>query len=245
MRGDREASSKTRITAKNVVVSSITFAVRHHLALSENKATVIEIMNPRRATAEMAAAMDSIVSMNRTSTLPIASDAYSKSFRLLQAQNGGDEKAIRDMLNEEVRTWNAGDAVGYSRHFTDDCTFTNNSWHVFQGAESLRAKACKDLIGEKGLLKQLTKALVEIFHGEFRGTALKQEVVSIKFVRPEVAIVETLTTVSNFPGPVPAGVHADENGAIHTRLLQVFIKSRDDWKIATYHNVDVKETPPK
>ena len=148
------------------------------------------------------------------------------SFRVLQAQNGGDEKTIRDMLNEEVRTWNAGDAVGYSRHFADDCTFTNIRGMFFTGQ------------------KEFEQRHAAIFHGVFRGTALKQEVVSIKFVRPEVAIVETLTTVSNFPGPVPAGVHADDNGAIHTRLLQVFVKSGDDWKIATYHNVDLKNAPP-
>jgi uncharacterized protein (TIGR02246 family) len=45
--------------------------------------------------------------------------------RGLQAQTGADEKTIRDMLNEEVNTWNASDALGFSRHFTDDCTFTN------------------------------------------------------------------------------------------------------------------------
>ena len=149
------------------------------------------------------------------------------SFRLLQAQDGEDEKAIRDMLTEEVRTWNAGDAAGYSRHFADDCTFTNIRGMFFKGQKAFEQRH------------------VEIFRGEFRGTALKQDVVSIKFVRPEVAIVETLTTVSNFSGPVPAGVHADDGGAIHTRLLQVFVKSGDDWKIATYHNVDLKSAPPK
>lgn len=149
------------------------------------------------------------------------------SVNVLQAQTSTDEKTIRDMLNQEVTTWNAGDAVGYSQHCTDDCTFTNVRGMFFKGQKAFEQRHA------------------EIFRGEFRGTVLKQEVVSIKFLRPDVAVVETLTTVSNFPGPVPAGVHADENGAIHTRLLQIFVKSGGEWKIATYHNVDLKVAPPK
>ena len=51
-------------------MKSISFAVRHHLALRENRAIVVTIMSPRKATAEMAAAMDSIVSMNRINYAP-------------------------------------------------------------------------------------------------------------------------------------------------------------------------------
>ena len=64
-------SSRTRIPAMTTDERSISCAVRHHFGLRENKATVIEIMNPRRAAAEMPAATDSIVSMNRTTTLPL------------------------------------------------------------------------------------------------------------------------------------------------------------------------------
>lgn len=146
---------------------------------------------------------------------------------ILRAQTSPDETVIRKMLDEEISTWNAGDAVAYSRHFTPDCTFTNIRGMFFKGQ------------------KAFEKRHIEIFRGEFRGTKLDQKVVSLKFVRPDVAIVETLSTVSNFPGPVPAGVHADEHGAIHTRLMQVFVKSGTDWQIATYHNVDLKGAPPE
>lgn len=146
---------------------------------------------------------------------------------VLQAQTNPDETTIRKMLNGEVASWNAGDAVAYSRHFTPDCTFTNIRGMFFKGQKAFEERHA------------------EIFHGEFRGTKLDQNVVSIHFVRPDVAIVETLTTVSNFPGPVPPGVHADDHGSIHTRLMQVFVKSGADWQIATYHNVDLKGAPPE
>ena len=144
---------------------------------------------------------------------------------ILQAQPNPDETTIRKMLDEEVATWNAGDAVAYSRHFTSDCTFTNIRGMFFKGQKSFEDRHA------------------EIFRGEFRGTKLQQEVVSINFIRPDVAIVETLTTVSNFPGPIPSGIHADNNGWIHTRLMQIFVRSGADWQIATYHNVDLKGAP--
>ena len=106
---------------------------------------------------------------------------------VLRAQQHPDESAIRTILNQEVATWNAGDAIGYSRPFTADCTFTNIRGMFFKGQKAFEERH------------------VDIFRGEFRGTVLNQDVVSINFVRPDVAIVETLTTVSNFLGPVPPG----------------------------------------
>ena len=61
----------------------------------------------------------------------------------------------------------------------------------------------------------------------------------MKFVRPEVAIVETLQTIMGFQKLLP-GTSADAKGRLHTRLLQVMVKDGGEWKIAAYHNVDVK-----
>ncbi len=81
----------------------------------------------------------------------------------------------------------------------------------------------------------------EIFKGQFRETVLQLDVVSLRFVRPDVAVVDALTRVSGFSkaGPPPV-VHADAKGRLRTRLLQVLVKDGDDWKIVVYHNVDVK-----
>jgi uncharacterized protein (TIGR02246 family) len=84
-----------------------------------------------------------------------------------------------------------------------------------------------------------------IFKGEFRGTSLKQETVSLRFIRPDVAIAETLTWVSGFSkaGP-PPGTQLDANGRLRTRLLQVLKKDGGVWKIVVYHNVDIKPGVP-
>ena len=66
-------------------------------------------------------------------------------------------------------------------------------------------------------------------------------IVSLRFIRSDVAIAETLTWVSGFSkaGP-PPGVQLDANGRLRARLLQVLKKDGGEWKTVVYHNVDVK-----
>ena len=97
---------------------------------------------------------------------------------MANAQSGPDEAAIRSILEEEVTTWNKGDADAYSRHFAAEGTFTNILGLFFTGHEAFRARH------------------EEIFKGTFRGTVLRQDIVSLKFVRPDVVVVETLASVS-------------------------------------------------
>lgn len=139
------------------------------------------------------------------------------------AQGKPDETAIRSILQEEVAAWNKGDAQLYSQHFATDGTFTNILGMFFTGHQSFLDRHD------------------EIFKGMFRGTVLRQDVVSLRFVRPEAAVVETLTWISGFSasGP-PSGSHLDVKGRLRTRLLQVMLKEAGEWKIAVYHNVDIK-----
>ena len=145
----------------------------------------------------------------------------------IRAQNNPDETAIRQILDSEVTTWNKGDTDGYSRHFAADGTFTNIRGMFFTGHQEFRDRH------------------EAIFKGEFRGTSLKQEIVSLRFIGPDVAIGETLTWVSGFPkaGP-PPGTPVDAKGRLRTRLLQVLKKDGGEWKIVVYHNVDVKPGVP-
>jgi uncharacterized protein (TIGR02246 family) len=141
------------------------------------------------------------------------------------AQGKPDEAAIRNVLQEEVAAWNKGDAQAYSQHFAADGTFTNVLGMFFTGHEAFLDRH------------------EEIFRGVFRGTVLRQEVVSLRFVRPDTAVVESLTWISGLsPSGPPPGTHTDAKGCLRTRLLQVMVKDAEGWKIAVYHNVDVKPT---
>jgi len=96
----------------------------------------------------------------------------------LGAQTASDETAIRTIVQDESAAWNQGDAVAYSRHFAADGTFTNIAGQFFTGYDAF--------------LKQHQV----IFEGRFKQTRLQQDIVSLTFVRPDVAVVDVLTSVA-------------------------------------------------
>ena len=143
------------------------------------------------------------------------------------AQTASDETAIRGIIQDEIAAWNKGDAVAYSRHFAADGTFTNITGQFFNGYDAF--------------LKQHQV----IFEGRFKQTTLQQDIVSLKFVRPDVAVVEVLTSVTGVvAAQLATGTSGDATGRLRTRLLQVVVKQGGEWKVVAYHNVDVKPGIP-
>jgi uncharacterized protein (TIGR02246 family) len=136
-----------------------------------------------------------------------------------------EETAIRKIIQDEVTDWNRGDAVAYSRQFATDGTFTNIRGQFFTGHEAF--------------LKQHEV----IFQGVFKNTISQQEIVSLKFIGPDLAIVETLTSVSGMRATAQ-GMTTDSKGRLRTRLMQVVTRRDGEWKIVAYHNVDVKPGVP-
>ena len=51
--------------------------------------------------------------------------------------------------------------------------------------------------------------------------------------------MEVLTSVTGIQKLSP-GTNTDQKGRLRTRLLQVLVKDRGEWKITDYHNTDVK-----
>jgi uncharacterized protein (TIGR02246 family) len=142
-------------------------------------------------------------------------------------QTASDETAIRRIIQDEIAAWNQGDAVAYSRHFAADGTFTNITGQFFTGYDAF--------------LKQHDV----IFKSRFKDTKLQQDIVSLKLVRPDVAVVEVLTAVSGVvAGQLATGTSGDASGRLRTRLLQVVVKQGGEWKVVAYHNVDVKPGVP-
>jgi uncharacterized protein (TIGR02246 family) len=136
-----------------------------------------------------------------------------------------DEAAIRKVVQDEVAAWNRGDATAYSSQFANDGTCTNIRGQFFTG--------------HAAFLKQHEV----IFQGIFKNTTLQQDIVSLKFIRPDVAIVETLTSLTGMPETAP-GSAADSKGRLRTRVLQVVASQGGEWKVVAYHNVDVKPVVP-
>jgi uncharacterized protein (TIGR02246 family) len=135
-----------------------------------------------------------------------------------------DRAAIETLIIAEDAAWNSGDAVAYSRAIGKDCVFTNIFGAVFVGHPGFEAQHA------------------HIFSTVFRGTRLRQTIDHMLFVRPDVAIVNTSAEVTGVQA-FPPGVQA-HNGALLSKLLQVFVKENGAWEISSYHNVDVKAAPP-
>jgi uncharacterized protein (TIGR02246 family) len=132
-----------------------------------------------------------------------------------------DEARIGEIIAQQVTAWNAGDAKAFSTWFADSGSFTNIRGTVFYGHRAFEDRHA------------------EIFRTFFKGSKLAMSPTRIRFVRPDVAIVDIATEVSRLESN-PPGVRPGPDGRLRTRLQQVFVKHGGEWRIESYHNVDIK-----
>lgn len=127
--------------------------------------------------------------------------------------------AIEAVIADEDAAWNRGDATGFARHATDDVIFTNvvGMFTVGRGP--------------------FTRQSARIFAGRYRGSHLVQTVEHIRFVRPDVAIVNTMFAVTGYAS-LPPGARSDD-GVLRTRSEQVMTFDDGRWHVASFHNVPV------
>jgi len=156
-----------------------------------------------------------------TSAIALAQDTAGGTATQVPAL-ASDEAPIRAIIAEQVTAWNAGDARAFSASFAEDGSFTNIRGTVFYGHRAFEDRHA------------------EIFRGFFKGSKLAMSPTRIRFVRPDVAIVDIATELSELRGRTPPGVKARPDGKIRTRLQEVFVQDGGRWRIASYHNVDVK-----
>lgn len=130
-----------------------------------------------------------------------------------------ETESLRAILDEQESAWRAGDAAAFSRATAPDVIFTN-----IVGLFS---------VGRAGFEAQHH----HIFSTFYKGSTLRQHVEQIRFIRPDVAIMNTLTEVTGF-GALPHVVQA-QDGVLRTRLEQVFLRSEEGWQIVAFHNVVV------
>jgi uncharacterized protein (TIGR02246 family) len=102
------------------------------------------------------------------------------SLRFLAPMTGADkprddDSMIRQIVADQVNAWNVGDAKAFSAHFAEDGSFTNIRGTVFYGHRAFEERH------------------VEIFSTFFKGSKLAMSVDKIRYVRPDVAIVDIST----------------------------------------------------
>lgn len=129
-----------------------------------------------------------------------------------------DEAMVKQLLDELVDAWNRSDTEAYGARFLDDATFTNVNGMFHEGRE------------------EFDRRHEEIFRGALKGTTITLTARKLRFIRQDIAIVDTDCGV--FGAVVqPPGVQTGADGALRTCLLLVLVKQSGSWWIAAYHNV--------
>ena len=136
-------------------------------------------------------------------------------------QERSSEAPIRAIVAEQVAAWNAGDGEAYARQVAPDVSFTNLFGMVMYGAPAFAQRH------------------VEILRTFYKGTTKHHAIRRIRFVTPDVAIVDIDNEVRGVKA-MPGGIAVPPDGVVKTQLMEVFVRRDGRWLIEAYHNVDVK-----
>lgn len=130
-----------------------------------------------------------------------------------------DRAAIEAIVAAQDAAWCAGDAEAFAAGVSPDIVFTNVVGMFSVGAEAFTAQHA------------------HIFATVYKDSQLAQEVVHIVMATDDVAVVDTLTSVTGFHR-LPPGAEAI-GGAFRTRLQQVLVRRDGVWRVQAFHNVPV------
>jgi uncharacterized protein (TIGR02246 family) len=137
------------------------------------------------------------------------------------AQDATAEAAIRAIIAEQVVAWNAGDGTRYADHLAPDASSTNLFGMVMYGAPAFASRHR------------------EILSSFYKGTSKKHVVRRVRFLTPDVAIVDIDNEVQGVKA-LPGGILVPPDGVVKTQPMEVFVRRDGRWWIEAYHNVDVK-----
>lgn len=131
------------------------------------------------------------------------------------APNAADGAAIRALLQKCIEGWNKGSGEAFGAQFAEDSDFVSaNGMHL------------------KGR-KQNAFHHQQIFDTIFKGTRLWAQVKSVRFLRPDVALLHTHGRILK-PGESDA---SPEPVSIQTLTVS---KHGNEWLIDAYHNAPIQ-----
>ena len=137
-----------------------------------------------------------------------------------------DELLLNELggvLAEQDAAWTAGDAPRFSERVLPDAVFTNIFGQQFTGREAFERQHAF------------------IFSSIYAGSRLTQTIAHARALAADVAAVDSDCEVHGAK-VLPAG-YASDDGVLRTKLLQVFVRRPEGWRIAAFHNVVVNPPP--
>ena len=127
------------------------------------------------------------------------------------APSAADESAVRALVQKCVEGWNKGSGEAFAAQFAEDSDYV-----VVNGMR---------ITGRR----QNASGHQQIFDTIYRGTRLWVQVKSVRFLRPDVALMHTLSKVLK-PGESDA---SPEPEAIQTWTVS---KHGNEWLVDAFHN---------
>lgn len=133
-----------------------------------------------------------------------------------QAGSNEDEAAIRKVIVEMTDGFNSHDGKAAARMYTADARFVSVRGDVMNGPAGI----------EKGLSA--------VFAARAKNATLRTMDVTVRFIRPDVALANVTNELSGLVAPDGQALSA------HQELsLRVFVKNSGAWQVAAFHNTMV------
>jgi uncharacterized protein (TIGR02246 family) len=131
--------------------------------------------------------------------------------------NPADLDAIRQVITETTAAFNLRDARAFARYYTPD------AWLVTVRGESMAGTA------------EIEDGLTPIFASRAKSAKLETLDVSIRFIRPDVALGHVLNELSGLKSPT-----GDLLPAHRELSIRVFVKNDGLWRVTAFHNTIVR-----
>jgi uncharacterized protein (TIGR02246 family) len=132
-----------------------------------------------------------------------------------QTTHQTDEAKIRALFGDLLGDWGRGDGEAYGSRFTEDADYV-----AFDGTHT-RGR------------REISASHQQLFDKFLKGTQLTGRLLSIKFLRPDVALVHatggTIMRGKTIPSP--------ERASIQTLVA---VRQSDEWRFAAFHNCRVR-----
>jgi uncharacterized protein (TIGR02246 family) len=126
---------------------------------------------------------------------------------------------IAALLDRQMAAWQAKDAAAFGADVVDEVVFTNIIGMYVVGRAGFEAQHAR------------------IFSSFYKHSTMRQAIARITFVRPDVAVVDTVAEVEG-GGPFPPGFPLPED-RVRTRLEQVMVRDGGRWRVAAFHNTPI------
>jgi len=134
----------------------------------------------------------------------------------VNTERTADTEAVKAVIRDTVAAWNKGDAAAYGACFTADATYVTWVGTRYQGRD------------------EIVRSHAALFRMFLKGSALADEIVAVRFIGPDAAIVSS-------DGDVVKGGKRTEGIKLTKAQSYTIVREADGaWRIASFHNTKHK-----